>query len=92
MYKELKRLIPTAVALGGAILGLLSVAVDLMGAIGSGANILIAATTICSCAYYYLPSLFQLLMSCMFKTGKSDSRYGSSFTFILRPFSAAMFT
>ena len=33
MYKELKRVVPTAAALGGAILGLLSVAADLMGAI-----------------------------------------------------------
>jgi preprotein translocase subunit SecY len=50
MYKELKRVIPTAAALGGAILGLLSVAADLMGAIGSGTGILMAVTTIYSCA------------------------------------------
>ena len=31
MYKELKRVVPTAAALGGAILGLLSVTADLMG-------------------------------------------------------------
>ena len=36
MYKELKRVIPTAAAFGGAILGLLSVSADLLGAIGSG--------------------------------------------------------
>jgi protein transport protein SEC61 subunit alpha len=30
MYKELKRVIPTATAFGGAILGLLSVAADLL--------------------------------------------------------------
>ncbi|KAJ7719414.1 SecY subunit domain-containing protein [Mycena metata] len=48
MYKELKRVIPTAAALGGAILGLLSVAADLMGAIGSGTGILMAVTTIYS--------------------------------------------
>ena len=35
MYKELKYVVPTA-ALGGAILGLLSVVADLMGVIGSG--------------------------------------------------------
>ena len=49
MYKELKRVIPTAAAFGGAILGLLSVAADLMGALGSGTGILMAVTTIYSC-------------------------------------------
>jgi len=49
MYKELKRVIPTAAALGGAVLGLLSVTADLMGAIGSGTGILMAVTII----YYY---------------------------------------
>ena len=51
MYKELKRVIPTAAALGGAVLGLLSVAADLMGAIGSGTGILMAVTIIYSCAF-----------------------------------------
>jgi protein transport protein SEC61 subunit alpha len=50
MYKELKRVIPTAAAFGGAILGLLSVAADLLGAIGSGTGILMAVTIIYSCA------------------------------------------
>jgi hypothetical protein len=54
MYKELKRVIPTAAAFGGAILGLLSVAADLMGAIGSGTGILMAVTTIYSCTLYFL--------------------------------------
>lgn len=49
MYKELKRVIPTAAAFGGAILGLLSVAADLLGAIGSGTGILMAVTIIYSC-------------------------------------------
>ncbi len=49
MYKELKRVVPTAAALGGAMLGLLSVAADLMGAIGSGTGILMAVTIIYSC-------------------------------------------
>ena len=49
MYKELKRVIPTAAAFGGAILGLLSVAADMMGAIGSGTGILMAVTIIYSC-------------------------------------------
>ena len=31
MYKEPKRVVPTAAALGGAILGLLSITTDLMG-------------------------------------------------------------
>jgi len=48
MYKELKRIVPTAAALGGAILGLLSVVADLMGAIGSGTGILMAVTIIYS--------------------------------------------
>jgi len=54
MYKELKRVIPTAAAFGGAILGLLSVAADLSGAIGSGTGILMAVTIIYSCAYSFL--------------------------------------
>jgi hypothetical protein len=51
MYKELKRVIPTAAAFGGAILGLLSVAADLSGAIGSGTGILMAVTIIYGCEY-----------------------------------------
>lgn len=54
MYKELKRVIPTAAAFGGAILGLLSVSADLMGAIGSGTGILMAVTIIYSCAFLLL--------------------------------------
>lgn len=53
MYKELKRVIPTAAAFGGAILGLLSVAADLMGAIGSGTGILMAVTIIYSCEHFF---------------------------------------
>jgi protein transport protein SEC61 subunit alpha len=44
MYKELKRVIPTAAAFGGATIGALSVAADLMGALGSGTGILLAVT------------------------------------------------
>lgn len=55
MYKELKRVIPTAAAFGGAILGLLSVAADLMGAIGSGTGILMAVTIIYSCKHLLFP-------------------------------------
>ena len=51
MYKELKRVVPTAAALGGAILGLLSVVADLMGAIGSGTGILMAVTIIYGCKF-----------------------------------------
>ena len=36
MYKELKRVIPTAAAFGGACIGALSVISDLIGALGSG--------------------------------------------------------
>jgi len=53
MYKELKRVIPTAAAFGGAILGLLSVIADLMGALGSGTGILMAVTIIYSCTLEY---------------------------------------
>ena len=51
MYKELKRVVPTAAALGGAILGLLSVVADLMGAIGSGAGIVMAVTIVYGCGF-----------------------------------------
>ena len=49
MYKELKKVIPTAAAFGGAVLGLLSVAADLSGALAGGTGILMAVTTIYSC-------------------------------------------
>jgi preprotein translocase subunit SecY len=79
MYKELKRVVPTAAALGGAILGLLSVAADLMGAIGSGTGILMAVTIIYSCAYSYLLSSVYVLMilRSFSQTGKSDSGFVS---------------
>ncbi|KAF8956767.1 SecY subunit domain-containing protein [Flammula alnicola] len=48
VYKELKHIIPTAAAFGGAILGLLSGAVNLSGAIGSGTGILMAVSIIYS--------------------------------------------
>ncbi|KAI0253422.1 hypothetical protein BJV78DRAFT_1280979 [Lactifluus subvellereus] len=48
VYKELKRVIPTAVAQRSAVLGLLSVLANLMGAIGSGPDILMAVTIIYS--------------------------------------------
>ncbi|KAJ3123567.1 translocon subunit [Nowakowskiella sp. JEL0407] len=46
LYKELKRVIPTAAAFGGLCIGALSVAADLLGAIGSGTGILLAVTII----------------------------------------------
>ncbi|PVV01232.1 hypothetical protein BB560_004359 [Smittium megazygosporum] len=46
MYKELKRIIPTAATVGGVIIALLSIGADLMGAIGSGTGILLAVTII----------------------------------------------
>ncbi|KAL8963154.1 MAG: hypothetical protein Q9193_000540 [Seirophora villosa] len=46
MYKELKRVIPTAAAFGGACIGGLSVASDMLGALGSGTSILLAVTII----------------------------------------------
>lgn len=48
MYKELKRVIPTAAAFGGATIGALSVCADMMGALGSGTGILLAVTMIYS--------------------------------------------
>jgi len=69
MYKELKRVIPTAAAFGGAILGLLSVAADLMGAIGSGTGILMAVTIIYSCTRFVFSCDLPLL-TCVVKTGK----------------------
>ncbi|KAJ2490852.1 translocon subunit [Coemansia sp. RSA 2049] len=46
MYKELKRIIPTAATVGGVIIGILSISADLLGAIGSGTGILLAVTII----------------------------------------------
>jgi protein transport protein SEC61 subunit alpha len=46
MYKELKRIIPTAAAFGGLCIGALSVSADMLGAIGSGTGILLAVTII----------------------------------------------
>ncbi|WFD04602.1 translocon subunit [Malassezia obtusa] len=48
MYKELKRVIPTAAMFGGAMIGALSVVADLSGALGSGTGILLAVTIIYS--------------------------------------------
>nr|OQO26012.1 Protein transport protein SEC61 subunit alpha [Rachicladosporium sp. CCFEE 5018]OQO27445.1 Protein transport protein SEC61 subunit alpha [Rachicladosporium sp. CCFEE 5018] len=48
MYRELKRVIPTAAAFGGACIGALSIVSDLMGALGSGTGILMAVTIIYS--------------------------------------------
>jgi hypothetical protein len=74
MYKELKRVIPTAAAFGGAILGLLSVAADLLGAIGSGTGILMAVTTIYSCTSllplsYQLSLMLGLFVFCFVRLG-----------------------
>ena len=57
LYKELKRVIPTAAAFGGALIGALSVCADLMGALGSGTGILLAVTII----YGYVVRLISLL-------------------------------
>lgn len=45
-YRELKKIIPTAAAFGGATIGALSVVCDLMGTLGLGTSILLAVTTI----------------------------------------------
>lgn len=46
VYKELKRIIPTAAAFGGVTIGALLVVCDLLGTLGSGTSILLAVTTI----------------------------------------------
>ncbi|QLG73634.1 hypothetical protein HG535_0F01450 [Zygotorulaspora mrakii] len=46
VYKELKKVIPTAAAFGGATIGVLSVCSDFLGTLGSGTSILMATTTI----------------------------------------------
>lgn len=45
-YRELKKIIPIAAALGGVFIGLIAVVSDLVGTLGSGTGILLAATTI----------------------------------------------
>lgn len=45
-YRELKKIIPTAAAFGGASIGALAVASDFLGTLGSGSSILMATTTI----------------------------------------------
>ncbi|VEU22661.1 DEKNAAC103371 [Brettanomyces naardenensis] len=46
VYKELKKVIPTAAAFGGATIGALTVVSDMCGCLGSGSSILLAVTTI----------------------------------------------
>lgn len=46
VLRELKKIIPTAAAFGGATIGALSVGSDILGTLGSGASILMATTTI----------------------------------------------
>mmetsp|Transcript_31225 Transcript_31225/g.35652 ORF Transcript_31225/g.35652 Transcript_31225/m.35652 type:complete len:85 (+) Transcript_31225:1072-1326(+) len=48
MIKHLNRYIPTAAALGGVMVGLLTVFADMIGAIGSGTGILLAVNIIYS--------------------------------------------
>lgn len=46
VYRELKKIIPTAAAFGGATIGALSVGSDFLGTLTSGTSILMATTTI----------------------------------------------
>lgn len=46
MYRELKRVIPTAAWLGGMLIGLLAVTSDIIGALGSGTAVLLCTTII----------------------------------------------
>lgn len=48
MIKHLNRYIPVAAALGGMMVGLLTVFADMIGAIGSGTGILLAVNIIYS--------------------------------------------
>lgn len=61
MYKELKRVIPTAAIFGGAVIGLLSVTTDLVGALGSGTGILLTVTII----YGVRPRRVSSAVSCL---------------------------
>jgi len=72
MYKELKRVILTAAAFGGAILGLLSIAADLSGAIRSGTGILITVTIIYGCKFY--PFCINHLLMSSFRLGNRHAR------------------
>jgi hypothetical protein len=76
MYKELKRVIPTAAAIGGATLGLISVAADLMGAIGSGTGILMAVTIIYSCECPSHPYLVFVRLTPPRRLGDRHARVG----------------
>uniref|UniRef100_J3LRR6 Translocon Sec61/SecY plug domain-containing protein n=1 Tax=Oryza brachyantha TaxID=4533 RepID=J3LRR6_ORYBR len=46
MQRELERYIPAAAALGGVCIGALTVAADMMGAVASGAGMLLAVSTV----------------------------------------------
>jgi preprotein translocase subunit SecY len=76
MYKELKHIIPTAAAFGSAILGLLSVAADLSGAIRSGTGILMAVTIIYSCKSVYPERRidYRILFSVLHRLGNRHAR------------------
>jgi protein transport protein SEC61 subunit alpha len=50
VVKELRRIIPVAASVGGAVIGLIVVFSDILGSLGSGTAILVAVTTIQS--YY----------------------------------------
>lgn len=45
---ERRRVIPTAAVFGGAVIGMLSVTTDLVGALGSGTGILLCTTIVSS--------------------------------------------
>lgn len=49
VYEQFNRIIPTAAALGGMSIGILTIFADFMGAIGSGTGILLAVTIIYEC-------------------------------------------
>ena len=58
MYKKSQHVVPTAATFGGAILGLLSVAADLIGVIGS---ILLAVTVSFTSVCTIIPVVLQML-------------------------------
>lgn len=63
MYKTLKSIIPAAAVYGGMTIGALSVASDLLGALGSGSSILLAVTTLYS--YFEMASKEQMGLDTM---------------------------
>jgi len=70
--KELKRVIPTAAAFGGAILGLLSL-LPICWCIGSGTGILMALLSLQLCVVFFFHHPHDLI--CVFDVNRLGDRY-----------------